>query len=173
MAQRRRSLRSIYAQRKREAVEKSKITREMNKFIKEHKQQIVTKGREDLGNISEEKILDIFKANFRERQGDSLSFSKAKRELKNTLHTETFTGRDVIDYENALASMSKDSRKEFRELRGWKSKVDYEKFKRVEIPKGEDDIRARYEYEGAKGTILLTLKYNADGSYAWFLRMAE
>lgn len=166
------SRKKIYSERKKQAAKKAKITRQMNKFIKENKNQILTKGREDLGDISDEKIIDIFKANFRERQEDSLSFSKAKKELKKTLHTETFTGKDIIDYENVMSSMDVDTRKEFRELRGWNTKLDYEKFKRVQVPKGEDHIRARYEYEGSKGTIIMSLVYNPDGSYNWIMRMA-
>lgn len=144
---------------------KRKITSELNAFIKENKEQILKRGKEDLGaDLSNQKVINLFKANFRERQGKSLNFKDAMKNLKDTLHTETFTGAKQIDFENFLSGMGKEGRKEFRKLRGWKTSVDFDKVKHVNPPKGTN-IRTRFEYDVDGRILLLDLIYEEDGSY--------
>lgn len=149
----------------------AKINEELDMFIKEHKNQIVTKGREDLGsNITSKKIISMFKANFKERLETSknkYSITEARKAMKRTLHSETFTGKEQIDYENLRTSMIESGTwNEFRKLNR-RQKIELEGFKKIKAPQG---VRSKWEYSTIFGRIIyISLIYHNDGSYEFKL----
>lgn len=152
----------------------AQINNELNEFIKKHKDQIITKGKEDLEQpgkpLSTKKIYQMFKANFKEKLEESknkYSLIEARKAMKKTLHTETFTGKEQIDYENLRAFMIKSGNwEEFRKLNR-RQKIEISNFKRVNAPKG---VRSKWEYSTIFGRIIyMSFIYHDDGSYEFKL----
>lgn len=152
----------------------SKIDAELTAYIQEHKNQILTYAREDLGNnVSNKKIYAMFRSNFKERlaqSSDPYSIINARKAMKRTLHSETFTSKEIIDYENLRSSMIKDkSWDEFRKLNRHQ-KVIPTNFKQVKAPTG---VRTRWEYNTDSGkTIQIDLIYHDDGTYEHYVHWA-
>ena len=150
------------------------INNELNEFIKKHKDQIVTKGKEDLEQpgkpLSAKKIYQMFKASFKEKLKESenkYSLTEARKAMKKTLHTETFTGKEQIDYENLRTSLIESGKwEEFRKLNRHQ-KIEISNFKRVDAPK---DVRTKWEYSTIFGRIIyISLIYQNDGSFEFKL----
>lgn len=145
-----------------------KINAELNKFIKEHKTQILTNAKNDLGtDISDAKIISLFKNNFKERmEGRKATLGEAKEQMKKTLHTETFTGIEMIDFENVQIGLkSAGIWEDFRRLNRHQ-KLDVNKFKRVSP--SEKKVRSQFEYSvSSVRTIVIKVIYEDDGSFHW------
>lgn len=149
----------------------AKIKSELDAFIKKHKDQIVTRGREDLGSkLSARKIYNMFKANFRERlsqTNNEYSIVNARKAMRETLHSETFTGARQIESENVrIGLINADKWNEFRKLNR-RQKVDIEGFEKVKAPTG---VRNRWKYSTIFSRIIvIDLIYHADGSFEYKL----
>lgn len=147
----------------------SKINKELNKFIKDNKDQIVSKGREDLGaDLSEKRLITLFKANYKERmEGKKQTLAEARKAMQRTLHTETFTGRKQINFENVRKSLIENKEWEtFRHLNRHQ-KIDMDKLSITKAPSGSN-IRERWVYSAnSKRTIYIDLIYHSDASYSW------
>lgn len=149
----------------------TKINEELETFIKKHKDQIVNKAREDLGSgLSSKKIYSMFKANFKERleaSKNKYSLTEARKMMKRTLHSETFTGKEQIDYENLRTSLIESGKwEEFRKLNR-RQKIEISDFKKIKPPQG---VRSKWEYSTIFGRIIyISLIYHNDGSYEFKL----
>lgn len=152
----------------------AKIKSELDAFIKKHKEQIVTKGREDLGStLSAKKLYNMFRANFKERlsqTNNEYSISNARKAMKETLHSETFTGAKQIESENVrIGLINADKWNDFRKLNR-RQKVNIDSFEKVKAPTG---VRSRWEYTTVfDKIIIIDLIYHADGSFEYKLSYA-
>ena len=168
-----------------------KINNELDSFIKRHRSTIISNAREFLGDrsteVSNEKIITMFKAKFRERMDDAqikrdkafakgdvksknVSVPEAKQIMKDTFHTYEFYGEKNIQYEALRESMKGDAWEEFRTLNRH-HKIDADKFG-VEKKKPQG-IRTRHTYTTDFGQVIyMDLIYHDDGSYSWSVHYA-
>ena len=148
---------------------RKKINKQLNDFIKKHKQQIVSNAKEDLGDISEKKIVSLFKQNFKEiMENKKETLKNARDAMQRTLHSTTFYGAKALDTESLKKTLQRDKAwEEFRRLNRHQ-KVNDDQFIKVSPP-ANTNIKNRWEYRGGSKTIYIDLLYFPDGSYAWML----
>ena len=170
---------------------KEKIDTALDSFIKKNRDSIIENARNFLGErsdeVSNDKIIHMFKTKFKERMEDaqikrdrdfekgkvkskSVSVPEAKKIMKETFHTYEFYGESNIQYEALRESMKGDAWEEFRTLNRH-HKINAENFG-VEKKKPQG-IRTRHTYTTDFGkTIYMDLIYHEDGSYEWSVHYA-
>lgn len=163
-----------------------KINKELDAFIKKNKSLIISNAREFIGErsseVSNKKIISMFKTKFRERMEEAqtkrniafekkqvksknVSLPEARQIMKDTFHTYEFYGEKNIQYEALRESMKGGAWEEFRKLNRH-NKIDVNKFG-IEKKKPQG-IRTRHTYDTGFGkTIYMDLIYHDDGSYSW------